>query len=145
MAYVERSIYIAAPADHIWNFAMQAERLPEWFTGVSEVQVDDNYPEIGSGMDLVYKAAGATFTLSSTVEDMSEAEHIIFGLDGMVSGTNSWYYEPQEDGGTVVTYINDYEMAGGALGQALDRLVVQRQIEKQVDSMLENFKAFAEA
>ena len=39
MILVERSAWVAAPMDVVWNVVQRAEQLPEWLAGVRQAEV----------------------------------------------------------------------------------------------------------
>jgi uncharacterized membrane protein len=143
MAKVERSILINAPTDAIDQIALDASRLPEWYVGVEETKPDDLYPEVDGKVLLVYKAAGVTFRLALTVQELARGDHISFQMAGMMVGTQTWSYTPGS-GMTRLTALVEYEIPGGALGKIADNLVVERMNTRNLEQSLENLKALAE-
>jgi uncharacterized membrane protein len=143
MAKVERSIVINAPTDAIDEVALDAGRLPEWYVGVEETKPDHLYPEVDGKVLLVYKAAGVTFRLALTVQELVRGDHISYQMAGMMIGTQTWSYTPGS-GGTRLTALVEYEIPGGALGRVADRLVVERMNAKNLEQSLENLKALVE-
>ena len=65
-------------------------------------------------------------------------------LDGMITGTSRWVYTPEGNGTTRVTCLFEYEMPGGGLGQALNKLVVERMNNDNVEKSLNNLKTILE-
>jgi uncharacterized membrane protein len=143
MAKVERSVLINAPTDVIDQIALDASRLPEWYVGVEETRPDSLYPEVDGKVLLVYKAAGVTFRLALTVQELVRGDHISYQMVGMMVGTQEWSYTPESDG-TRLTALVDYEIPGGALGRVADKLVVERMNAKNLEQSLENLKALVE-
>lgn len=62
----------------------------------------------------------------------------------MITGTNRWVYQPEE-AGIRVTAVLDYEMPGGGLGQALNKLVVEKMNTENLEKSLSNLKALVES
>jgi len=56
-----------------------------------------------------------------------------------VSGTLSWTLEA-EGNQTYASLDAAYQLLGGVFGRALDALLVERAVQKDVDQMLENMK-----
>jgi uncharacterized membrane protein len=144
MAKVENSIVIAASTDEIDAVALDGARLPEWYVGIEKAAPDDMYPEVGGKVELVYKAAGASFNITLTVTELVRGGHIAYKMEGMMTGTQRWTHEPQGDGSTLTTAVIDYQMPGGALGKIADKLVVERMNAKNLEQSLENLKATVE-
>jgi uncharacterized membrane protein len=143
MATVERSILINAPTDMIDAVALDGSRLPEWYVGVEQATPDDLYPEVGGRVSLVYKAAGVTFNMALTVQELARGHHISYQMAGMMVGTQQWSYTP-EGGRTRLTALVEYDMPGGALGKIADKLVVERMNARNLEESLENLKALVE-
>ncbi|NDJ74699.1 MAG: hypothetical protein GYB65_00455 [Chloroflexi bacterium] len=144
MTVIETSIFINRSPEDVFEFAVyHPERLPDWFAGVQAVEWSDTYPEIGSQLEVTYKAAGLTLQTTGTVVDLVSGEKYIAEYEGMASGLQTWTYTP-EDGGTRITLHFDYEMGGGGLGKIADRLIVERQNTRNFEQSLENLKALVE-
>jgi uncharacterized membrane protein len=143
MTTVERSIYIDAPPDVSFDVGHDAGHWLDWYAGMQSVQPDNVYPAVGSRVDIANKTAGLTLNMTLTVADYVPGQTIAYQVEGMVTGTIQWDYQPDGDG-TLVTAHFDYEMPGGALGQIADRLVVERANAANLEASLENLKGLIE-
>ena len=140
---IERSVFINAEPEAVSAVANDPGRLPEWFAGVTEVASDGKFPDVGGVADVTYKAAGISFKSKFTALEFTNAEKYTIQLDGMLAGTNKWIYTP-EGNGTMVAFRLEYEMPGGGVGQAVNKLVVERTNEKNVEQSLQNLKKLVE-
>ena len=61
---------------------------------------------------------------------------------GGMTGTFRWAFEPL-GAQTKATVDVDYRVAGGAIGKAVDSLVLERTNEKSIEGMLENLRRIA--
>ena len=143
MTTLERSIFINAPVDAIEVIMNDGRRLPEWYAGIEQADPDDVFPEPGGKVELVYKAAGATFTLRQTALEHVPGQGGSNRMEGMIAGTNHLTYTPEGEG-TRVTFRFEYEMPGGALGKVVDRLLVERMNAQNLEKSLKNLKALVE-
>ncbi len=143
MATIERSIYIGVPADVCFDIAIDTGRWFDWYVGMQAVQPDDYYPDIGSVVAVSNKAAGLTLDLTLTVIENIPGQVVAYQMDGMISGTMQWGYQP-EDGGAYLTAVYDYEVPGGTLGLVADRLLVEPVFVSNLEASLENLKALIE-
>ena len=141
---VERSVVINATAEEIDAITLDGSRLPEWFTGVSSAIVDETYPEPGGAVNVVYKAAGATFNMTMTSLRLSRGQSLLLRLEGMIVGKSRWIYT-QEGEGTRLTSRFEYDMPGGEVGKALNKLVVERINTENLEKSLNSLKALVEA
>ncbi len=144
MATMSRSIVINAPASTVLAITEDFDRLPEWYAGIEEVRTDGVFPEVGGKADMVYKAAGVTFTIQQIVTKYEPGKRSEYELKGMISGT---YAETMESEGDTTRYILDfdYEIPGGGFGKIVDKLVIERMNASQLEQSLENLKSLAEA
>ena len=144
MTTIKKSIIINGDPEEINALASDNDRLPEWYTGVVEVDYEPGYPQqSGTKAQLTYKAAGVTFKTTLTSLEHVSGKHSLFQMEGMITGTNRWTYTTEEEG-TRLTLEFDYEMPGGGLGKIADRLVVERMNDKNAETSLENLKALFE-
>ncbi len=144
MATLERSIFINATTDEIDFFTLDPWRLPEWYEGVERVEPDGVYPEPGGVVNMIYKSAGISFTIKMTCLELVRGEYALYKMEGMMTGTNRWTHTPEGDG-TWLTAQFDYELPGGGLGKAFDRLVVERMNTENLEKSLARLKELVEA
>jgi uncharacterized membrane protein len=143
MTTVERSIFINAPVDAAADIGQDPTRLPEWYSGIEQAEPDGVFPEAGGQVAVVYKVAGVSFDITMTALEHVPGQRQTNQMEGMITGTNRWVYEPEGDG-VNVTATFEYEMPGGALGQVADKLVVERMNAENLEKSLEALKALAE-
>lgn len=143
MATLERSVFINAPLDDIDVYTLDASRWPEWYVGIEQAAPDGVFPDPGGVVQVVYRAAGVNFNLTMTSTEHIVGESLTIQMEGMITGMNRWLYAAEGDG-TWVTSIFEYEIPGGGLGQALDKLVLERMNTEYLESSLSNLKALVE-
>jgi uncharacterized membrane protein len=143
MTTLKRDIFINASAEDIYALTSDARRFPEWYAGIERAEPDDVFPQPGGKVRVDYKAAGISFKLTMTSLEQEPAKRIINQMEGMITGTNRWSYEPEGEG-TRVRVEFEYEMPGGALGKLANRLLVERMNAENLAKSLENLKAVAE-
>lgn len=143
MAKLERSVLINASGEKIDEITQDGSRLTEWYAGVEKAEPDDLYPNPGGKIVMTYKSAGAKFELTQTVLEYNEGQSAKYQMEGMITGTNHWVFEPQDEG-ILVTVTFDYEMPGGMLGKIADKLVVERMNAENLENSLQNLKKLAE-
>lgn len=143
MATIEKSVVVNATTDEIDAFALDPNTWPEWFQGVESVQTDGVFPEPGGVVEVSYKSMGATFNLTMTSEELEIGSHVVFRMEGMINGRQHWHYEPE--GRAVRVFCNfDYELPGGGIGKALDKMLFQRTNSNSIEDSLSGLKAVVE-
>jgi hypothetical protein len=143
MTTLERSIWINASPEEIDAVTLDGRRLPEWYAGIQQAEPDDVYPQAGGTVHVTYRAAGVNFNFSMTSLGHVPGQSLTLRMDGMISGTSHWTYTPEGEGIHVAVTF-DYEVPGGGLGQALDRLVVERMNAENLEKSLASLKALVE-
>jgi carbon monoxide dehydrogenase subunit G len=143
MTTVERSIVIEGTPEAIDAIATDPNRLPDWYVGIREVKPDDKYPQVGGIIDTVYKAVGISFKIKMTSEAYDRGHSMRIRMEGMITGSNSWAYQPAGEH-TRLTATFEYEMPGGGVGQAVNKLVVERMNSENLEKSLENLKGLVE-
>ncbi len=143
MTTLERSIIINAAPEAIANITDDATRLPEWYAGIQEATPDATYPEAGGTVQAVYKAAGISFKIKMTSKEYERGRVAATEMDGMITGINRWVYTPQGDG-TNVTVTFDYEMPGGGIGQAVNKLIIEKMNADNLEKSLNQLKSLVE-
>ena len=143
MTTVERSIVINANPEAIDAIAVDPSRLPEWYVGIDEVKPDGKYPQVGGAVDAVYKAVGISFKIKMTSEEYAPRQSIRISMAGMITGNHRWAYQPEGES-TRLNVTFEYEMPGGGVGQAFNKLVVERMNTENLEKSLENLKAIVE-
>jgi hypothetical protein len=140
---VEKSLVIRATPEEIDAITLDGSRLPEWYAGVQSAEADATYPEAGGVVNMVYRSAGINFKMSMTSLRLVRGESLLLKMDGMITGKSRWFYIPEGDD-TRVNCRFEYEMPGGSIGQAVNKLVVERMNVQNLEKSLENLKALAE-
>jgi carbon monoxide dehydrogenase subunit G len=143
MAIVQRNIQINAPPQETMALLSDASRWPDWYPGMTEINVVDPFPEQGGKVTFKVKSAGVSMPITETVLDYQPDKLQLFQMEGMLSGRARWEVAPEGDG-TRLTTTFDYALPGGAIGKLADALIVKRLNGKSLEEGLNNFKALAE-
>ncbi len=143
MTTVEKSIFINASVEAIDAVVLDGRRLPEWYAGIQEANPDATFPEPGGVVNVVYKAAGINFNMTMTCLRLARGQSQLLKLDGMIAGKTRWVYVP-EGNGIRVNATFEYEMPGGSIGQAINKLVVEKMNVDNLEKSLNNLKAVVE-
>lgn len=140
---VERSIFVNASPEALDAITLDGRRLPEWYAGIQEATPDATYPEPGGAVSVVYKSAGLGFNMTMTSLRLVRGQSLLIKLDGMITGKTRWVYV-SEGNGTRVNTTFEYEMPGGSIGQAINKLVVEKMNIDNLEKSLNNLKALVE-
>ncbi len=146
MGQIHIEHHIDAPIEHVWDVAMQTERMPEWNPYQEITELHGSLGVVGSTFEGSFKVLGRTIKGKGSVVE-AEKPHLIHLAVTTEAGERSdyvYHYEPEGAGMRCVIDI-DYEMPGGLLGGVLDRLFVERSLDRQMHHVADNFAALAEA
>ena len=141
---VEKSIVINATPEEVDAVTLDGALLPQWYAGVQSAEPDDIYPEAGGVVNMVYRSAGINFKMSMTSLRLVKGESLLLKLDGMITGKSRWFYTPEGEG-TRVNCRFEYELPGGSIGQAVNKLVVERMNVQNLEKSLEDLKKVVES
>jgi uncharacterized protein YndB with AHSA1/START domain len=143
MAIVQHSVQINASPQETMALLSDASRWPDWYPGMTKIDIAAPYPEEGGKVAFKVKSAGISMPITETVLDYQPDKLQVFEMDGMLSGRARWELTP-EGAGTRLTTTFDYALPGGVLGKLADALIVKRINGKSLEQGLNNFKALVE-
>jgi carbon monoxide dehydrogenase subunit G len=143
MAIVQRSVEIKASPQETMALLSDAGRWPDWYPGMSRVDITAPYPEAGGKVAFKVKSAGLSLPITETVLDYQPGKLQLFQMEGMLSGRARWELT-QEGDGTRLTTTFDYSLPGGVLGKIADALIARRLNAKGLQDGLRNFKELVE-
>jgi uncharacterized protein YndB with AHSA1/START domain len=143
MAIVQRNVQIKASAQETMALLSDASRWPDWYPGMTEIDIAAPFPEEGGKVAFKVKSAGMAMPITETVLDYQPGKLQLLQMDGMLSGRARWELTPEGDG-TRLTTTFDYTLPGGVFGKIADALIVKRMNAKSLEEALHNFKALVE-
>ncbi len=141
---VEREIELAASPDQVYDILMDAARIGDWVTIHERFEDAPDQLEQGSNMTQKLKVAGQRFTVRWTVTQADRPSKVTWKGRGPVRTTARVVYDIDErDGGTHFTYLNEYELPGGAAGRIAGR-AISAAAGREVERSLERLKKLLE-
>ncbi len=145
MATVESMIVIAAPVETVYAIAKDVERFPEFMDDVQDVEIlgEDGQRRVSHWVGLIEEF---NRTLEWTEEDYWHDEEHSCRFE-MLEGdfteySGIWTFE-EEEGGTLVKLVVDYEYAVPLIGPLIKKLL-HRKVQQNCDNMLSAIKKQAE-
>jgi len=143
MAIVQRIVQINASPEATMVLLSDASRWPDWYPGMTKIDITAPFPEAGGKVAFKVKSAGMSMPITETVLDYQPGKLQLLQMDGMLSGRARWELTPEGEG-TRLTTTFDYTLPGGVLGKIADALIVRRLNAKSLEDALNNFKALVE-
>ena len=144
---VENSIEIAAPAEKIWPFLIEPEKILKWFTLLQKFEYTGD-KKSGAGTTFYYeeKSGPQLMKLNFKVTEWVENERLAFVMtSGPLKRDDEVWSIKAAPAGSTVTLTMDVEMPWGVIGKTLDTLCVGRLVGKHQEEMLANLKTLLES
>jgi carbon monoxide dehydrogenase subunit G len=143
MAVVQRNVQIKASPEATMSLLSDASRWPDWYPGMTKIEITAPFPEAGGKVAFKVKSAGVSMPITETVLDYQPGKLQLLQMDGMLSGSARWELSPEGEG-TRLTTTFDYTLPGGVFGKIADALIAKRLNAKSLENGLHNFKALVE-
>ena len=141
MPSLEKSIFIAAPPEKVWEVAADYSQWHAWFEGLSAPKSVQGDGGLGTVIEHTATVHSIPMPLKTTVvacdlDDCWRAEY----TGPMTKGSQQWTYKAT-DGGTEVTLVMETELSGPA--KLAERMVVNA-FTTMAEKTLANLKARVE-
>jgi uncharacterized protein YndB with AHSA1/START domain len=143
MAIVQRDVEIKASPQETMALLSDASRWPEWYPGMTEIDIAAPFPDEGGRVVFKVKSAGISMSITETVLDYQPGKLQLLQMEGMLSGRARWELTPEGDRARLTTTF-DYALPGAVFGKIADALIVKRMNAKSLEEALYNFKALVE-
>jgi len=143
MAVVTRDVQIDASPTAVMERLSDAQLWPDWYPGMTSIQITAPFPDVGGKVAFAVKSAGVTMTIRETVVGYEPGRLQHLEMEGALRGLARWDLTPEGEG-TRLTTTFDYSLPGGPIGRIADALFVKRQNARALQQGLQNFKALVE-
>ena len=147
MGKLTKSAEVKAPPEKVFAFLTDVEKLNEMAKGDVEFKQTSEGPwGVGTTLHWISKQSGSPLELDMEVTEFEKNKKATIST---VKGSKfklkqTCAVEPTADG-TKLTYIADYTMPYSVFGKLVDRLKVQKDMEKSIDRQLMDYKKALEA
>ncbi len=144
MVKVEKSTFVAAPVDKVFDYMADARSNVEILPGMMDIRdIHETENHIGTSFRWSYKMAGLRFDGETTVLEWVKNRRVVTQSKGGISSKWHFTYEPK-DQGTQLSLMVEYEIPVPILGK-LAEAVIRRQNEREAELALSNIKARMES
>ncbi len=146
MNRIERGIDIGRRPEEVFDALTDLKGIVRWAQMVMETRNAPDGPlRPGDTFEQTIRVAGVGLETDWTVVDVERPHLIRYECKGRPGGwLNMIQRVVQTNGGSRVELEIDYELPGGFLGEALDKLYVERRNEREAESALLNLKELLE-
>jgi hypothetical protein len=114
---VQRNVQVKASPQETMALLSDALRWPDWYPGMTEIDIAPPFSEEGGKVAFKVKSAGMSMPITETVLHYQLCKLQPLQMDGMLSGRARWELTPEGDG-TRLTMTFDYALPGGVLARS---------------------------
>ena len=147
MAKLTKSVEIKAPPEKVFAFLTDTEKLNEIAKGDVEYKQTSKGPwRVGTTMHWISKAGGQQAEADMEVTEFEKNKKATISTVGAskLKLKQTCAFEPTANG-TKVTFIADYTLPYSILGKIIDKLKVQKDLEKSIERQAMDMKKALEA
>ena len=144
MATVDMSREYPTERKALWDQLTDPEQLPTFYNNMIEAR-SERFTEPGDTVDVTYRLLGRNVAGTITLTDIVPGErlHVRGEIKGLPPVEHDWRYEDTDDGTRVSVRLETQEVESW-LGRSLDRLLIPRQLEKDLSRSLDNIDTILE-
>lgn len=126
----------------LWEHLADPANWPAFYNNMLDARSSGYTAEPGDVVEITYRILGRTISGTVTVLDAEPARRIRLRTeaDGLPPVVHEWSYEDAPDGAVDITVRMEHEPVDRLFGRALDRFVVPRQLEKDMERSLDNLQ-----
>lgn len=145
MAKIRRDIEVRATPEEAFEALIDWSRLSDWSTVTISHDGADRGSGVGDEFDQQLRIAGVPLRTHWRVVEFEPPRTLTYEVTAMAAGRMTLRQEVSPSGeGSRVEFDVDYDLPGGFLGEALDRVYVERRNEREVEHSLQNLKDLLE-
>jgi carbon monoxide dehydrogenase subunit G len=145
MAKITRETEIRASPEVVFGSLIDWSRLSEWSTITVSHNGPDRCSGVGEEFDQQLRIAGVPLQTHWRVVEFEPHRSLAYEVTALGGGRMTLRQHVAPSGeGSRVEFDVDYDLPGGFLGEALDRVYVERRNEREVEHSLQNLKDLLE-
>ena len=144
MTRIEKSIEVNASAERIWSL-ITWDKVPEWYQSIKRVEwTCEPKMKAGATVRVFEEMGGRKEQFDTVISEWVPNEKVVWrttsgNMPGEFIATLN-----QLDSGCKLTTSFDYKLPYSVLGKLIDKLQVQKAMEKEAEIALQRMKAAAE-
>lgn len=145
MAKITRNIEIQAPPEVVFEALINWSALSDWSTVTVSHDGADRGSGVGEEFDQQIRIAGVPLQTHWRVVEFNPPQSLTYEVTAMAAGRMTLRQQVSPSAtGSRVEFDVDYDLPGGFLGEALNRVFVERRNEREVEHSLQNLKDLLE-
>jgi len=146
MAYGERSIFINAPIEKVFDYAAEPDNYPKWVSNCIKIWERSKGPvAVGTTCrELAKIPGGMKSKCINKITEFNRPHKVVIESTNGVHLTLVCKFEPK-NGGTLAALSADWTMGGKFLTILLDKLFMGKWLIRHFDDSLESLKKLVES
>ena len=146
MGHVRTEFSIEAPIGHVWDLAMNIDRIPDYNPYMDIRKFSGPLDVVGTTFESTVRVLGRTRTSTGKVVEIRPHELIRLVAETPQGDRNEWIYRFQSVGRRTTGSLDvEYELGSGVVGEVVDKVYFERMLGQMIRHMAENFTMLAEA
>jgi uncharacterized membrane protein len=143
MVKIERSVFINAPVEKVFEYHTNPMNNPEYWPSFVEAKDIEDAPSGGKNFSWVYKMAGIRLEGNSEALEYVHNERYVTKSKGGIESKFVYQYEPEGEG-TRVSMEVEYVVPIPVIGKLAESFILKTN-EREADTVLSNLKDRMEA
>jgi uncharacterized membrane protein len=137
MARIEKTIVIKAPVDKVYTICSEIDDYTRFMDGAKEIKTTGD-----TTAHWKMEMAGRDVEFDTEMTENIENKKVAWKSGGDFAAMGSWTFEPTDEG-TTLEMVMDYEIPG-IMGKLFDKVKVSKEMEKSMETSLQNLKKLLE-
>ncbi len=145
MAEIVKCIDIDAPVEAIFEYVANPHNALTYMPNFTRfAPVGEPERGLGAKVEAAGQFLGMNFKTQLEIVEFEENKKLVSRSTQGVKSVSVWQFKPLPTGGTEVTFISDYSLPGKMLGWMLDKMLMEKDVEKNTVQTLVNLKKVLE-
>ncbi len=146
MAQITKSIEILAPVEKVFDFVANPHNTVKYSPQFQKFEpVGPKERGLGARVEASGIIMGMSINTTLEIVEFVENRKFVSRSINGVKSVSIWEFKPLQNGATEVTFTSDYKLPGSKLGWLLDKMVIEKDVEKTTVESLVNLKKLLEA
>ncbi len=145
MAEISKSIDINAPVEVIFNFVTDPHNTIKYSPQFTKFEpVGSQERGLGAKVEAAGNYMGITIKTTLEVTEFEQNKRFVSHSTSGVKSVTIWEFKEISPDKTEVIFTSDYSMPGKRLGWLLDKMLIEKDVEKTTIETLVNLKKIME-
>ncbi len=145
MAEISKIIQINAPVEEVFDFVANPHNTVKYSPQFNSfVPIGPKERGLGARVQVSGTMMGLQFRTVLQIVEFVENSLIVSNSTEGVKSRSKWEFKPNGKGNTEVRFTSNYSLPGSGLGRLLDKMLIQKDVERTTVASLINLKRLIE-